>query len=84
MRAKDEDADPVIEEMRSITGVEISILFREMDKGYRVSLRSRGKVNVGKLAEGFGGGGHYDSAGFQIAGSWRSIKAVLAAAARAI
>jgi bifunctional oligoribonuclease and PAP phosphatase NrnA len=79
-RAREEDADPIIEEMRSIVGVEVSILFREQKHDYRVSLRSRGRINVGKLAESFGGGGHFDSAGMLMAKSWRSVKAVLRAA----
>ncbi|MDO8526912.1 MAG: bifunctional oligoribonuclease/PAP phosphatase NrnA [Deltaproteobacteria bacterium] len=49
---------------RSIAGVEVSALFREMDDGkIKVSLRSKLKVDVSRLAKQFGGGGHKHAAG---------------------
>lgn len=82
--ASEEDADPIIEEMRSITGVEVSVLFREQKRHYRVSFRSRGRVNVGKLAETLGGGGHYDSSGVLVGKSWGAMKSVLREVMRVI
>lgn len=37
---------------------------------YRVSLRSKGDINVSKVAERFGGGGHRNAAGLRIEGDW--------------
>ncbi|MBL8181173.1 MAG: bifunctional oligoribonuclease/PAP phosphatase NrnA [Blastocatellia bacterium] len=37
---------------------------------FRVSLRSKGDINVAKVAEQFGGGGHKNAAGLRIEGSW--------------
>ncbi len=37
---------------------------------YRVSLRSKGDINVAKVAEQFGGGGHKNAAGLRIEGNW--------------
>lgn len=37
---------------------------------YRASLRSKGDVNVAKVAEQFGGGGHKNAAGLSIEGDW--------------
>lgn len=37
---------------------------------YRVSLRSKGDINVAKVAERFGGGGHRNAAGLRIEGDW--------------
>ncbi len=37
---------------------------------YRVSLRSKGDINVAKVAESFGGGGHKNAAGLRIEGNW--------------
>ena len=34
--------------------------------GLRVSLRSRGAVDVSAIASGFGGGGHFNAAGFTV------------------
>lgn len=49
---------------RSIKGVEVSALFRELDDGRaKVSLRAKSRVNVARIAKGFGGGGHEFAAG---------------------
>ena len=37
---------------------------------YRVSLRSKGDINVAKVAEKFGGGGHRNAAGLRVEGNW--------------
>jgi bifunctional oligoribonuclease and PAP phosphatase NrnA len=37
---------------------------------YRASLRSKGNINVAKVAETFGGGGHKNAAGLGIEGDW--------------
>lgn len=37
---------------------------------YRVSLRSKGDINVARIAEKFGGGGHRNAAGLQVEGNW--------------
>jgi phosphoesterase RecJ-like protein len=48
-----------------------SIYMREVEEnGYRVSLRSKGDVNVAKIAEKFGGGGHKNAAGCCVRGEW--------------
>jgi bifunctional oligoribonuclease and PAP phosphatase NrnA len=45
---------------------ELVALIREEEKGAKVSLRSRGQVDVAELAKKFGGGGQPQSAGFQL------------------
>ncbi|MDR2021450.1 MAG: bifunctional oligoribonuclease/PAP phosphatase NrnA [Treponema sp.] len=46
--------------------VEVSIFIKENRKGIvRCSLRSKGQVNVSKIAQQFGGGGHATAAGFK-------------------
>ncbi len=61
----DEDlTDGFINYARSIRGVEVATQLRDDGSGrWRVSFRSRGKVDVSALAEKFGGGGHYNAAG---------------------
>ena len=51
--------------------VKAVIYMREVgaDK-FRVSLRSKGDINVSKVAEKFGGGGHKNVSGLAIEGSW--------------
>jgi phosphoesterase RecJ-like protein len=49
--------------------VEIAAFFREMPDGrYRVSLRSKGQLNVASIAERFGGGGHECASGCSMDG----------------
>jgi len=75
---KDEDVDSIADEMRSIKGVKIAILFRGRDgKNLRVSLRSKNKINVAAIAESYNGGGHYDVAGCSIPKSKRAIASLL-------
>jgi phosphoesterase RecJ-like protein len=68
---------------RMIDAVKVSAFFREYRRGrWRVSLRSKGEVNVAKIAEMFGGGGHRNAAGLSIKGSLFSAKKALLGAAR--
>lgn len=62
--ANPEDADPIADQIRTLKDVQVVLLFRQMSKRrWRVNLRSKGAVNVGRVAEEFGGGGHPDVAG---------------------
>ena len=78
VKGTDYDVDTVADEMRSIQGVEIAVFFREKDKNrIRVSLRSKGKINVAAIAEYYGGGGHFDVAGCFIPNRRESVKEIL-------
>ena len=60
---------------RSIQGIEVSILFSEVsDQYFKLSLRSKGKVNVERVARTFGGGGHINAAACQIEGDLETIR----------
>lgn len=60
-----------------------TVYMREIGKNeYRVSLRSKGDINVAKVAEKFGGGGHRNAAGLRIEGDWNEKEAELVAAVR--
>lgn len=62
--AEHKDTENLIDECRRIRTIEASALFVEAKDGrLRCSLRSRGAVNVGKIAQKFGGGGHKMAAG---------------------
>jgi len=61
--------------------VVVSMLMREMDtNSFRVSLRSKGCINVAKVAEQFGGGGHRNASGLSIEGDWDECEQTLVAA----
>ncbi len=64
---------------RMLGSVKVSALFREVDTNYyKVSLRSKGKeINVAKVAEKFGGGGHRSAAGYRIKADLKSAKELL-------
>lgn len=62
--ATDEETEGIVNYVRSIHGVEVALLMREVrDKRVRVSLRSRGTVDVAAIARIFDGGGHENAAG---------------------
>ncbi len=67
--AFDEDAEGLVNYALSIGGVEAAVFFRELpDRRYRVSLRSKGAVDVAAIAESFGGGGHHNASGCSLDG----------------
>ncbi|WP_054956118.1 DHH family phosphoesterase [Paenibacillus dakarensis] len=72
--AINEDLEGIVNYPRNIQGVEVGILFKQINSGaVKVSLRSAGKVDVAALAQSFGGGGHVRAAGCRIEGSLEDI-----------
>jgi bifunctional oligoribonuclease and PAP phosphatase NrnA len=70
-----EDPDTIVDAGVSIRGVRVSALLSETTEGkIRVSLRSRSGINVSKIAQGFGGGGHEQAAGFRMRGTLESVR----------
>ena len=70
--------DGFINHARGIRGVEVAAQVRQNgDDSYRVSLRSRGRVNVAALAKRFGGGGHHNAAGCSIEGHLETVMETL-------
>ena len=73
--ASEEDADGIVNYALSIDEVEAVAFFKELSPGtYRISLRSKGKNNVARVAELFGGGGHRNAAGCRISGEFEAVK----------
>jgi phosphoesterase RecJ-like protein len=67
--ALDEDCEGLVNYALGIAGVEVAVFFRELsNERIRVSIRSKGAVNVAQIAEKFGGGGHECAGGFSTAG----------------
>ncbi len=64
------DLDNVVDQAMSIDGVEVALFFKEQSPGYhRVSLRSRGSIDVNVIARKFGGGGHRNASGCAVENS---------------
>jgi phosphoesterase RecJ-like protein len=80
---KPEDTESFSDFPRRIRSVKISALFRELGGGeWKASLRSKGDVNVARVAESFGGGGHKNAAGFKIKADLETAKDALLKASR--
>ena len=65
----DEDVEGLVNYARNVEGVEVGILFRESLPGkVKVSFRSKYLVDVGAIAQEFGGGGHARASGCTVEG----------------
>jgi len=61
-----DDTDGFINTPLKCKDVEVSVLIKENKEGHvRCSLRSKGGVNVSKIAQSLGGGGHVMASGFK-------------------
>jgi phosphoesterase RecJ-like protein len=68
--ATNEDTSDVINELLTIDGVRVAVLLKELDGGrLKLSFRSKGALDVNRIAQAFGGGGHTNASGAVIAGS---------------
>ncbi|WP_457640042.1 DHH family phosphoesterase [Persephonella sp.] len=77
--ALEEDTEGFVNFARSIDGVEVAfIMIQRPDlRTWRVSLRGKGKIDVRKIAEKFGGGGHRDAAGCRLQGTEEEVRSSL-------
>jgi phosphoesterase RecJ-like protein len=70
-----EDLDGLIDYPRGLEGVEVGLLFREIEPGQvKVSFRSNGAVDVNALARSFGGGGHVRASGALVRGALAEVR----------
>ncbi len=68
------ETDDLVNYARSLATVEVGFLIREEpDGGLKVSLRSKSRVDVCRIAISFGGGGHIRAAGFTVYGMERNV-----------
>ena len=88
--AAESDTEGLVDHLRAIAGVEVAALIREPPfvadgaaSPNRVSLRSRGAIDVSQIARKAGGGGHKQAAGFSHAGDLASIARFIAGEASA-
>lgn len=68
-----EDCEGVVNYLISIAGIESAVFLRELPLAsqFRLSIRSKGKLDVSLVAESFGGGGHRNASGCTIDGPLR-------------
>ncbi len=78
------DSEGLVDYPRSLRGVEVAALFAADQPGrVRVSLRSNRRVDVSRLAQAFGGGGHARAAGCTVEGDLETVRNHVLDAARA-
>ena len=80
-RTQPEDGDGLINYARRIEDVRVAALIQELNSGqadqFHVSLRSDGSVDVARIAQARGGGGHAMAAGFSVTAPLADVKADL-------
>jgi phosphoesterase RecJ-like protein len=68
------DTSEVTTPVLAVEGVLIALFFRELAGGkVKVSLRSKGQLDVQQLASEFGGGGHRNASGIVMSGSYDEV-----------
>lgn len=69
-QAQPSDLEGIVSQLRQTKGVEVAIFLHEIEpQKFKVSLRSKGAVDVSVIAKHFGGGGHVRAAGVTMSGS---------------
>lgn len=65
--ATDADTDSIVNQVGAVKGPKVALLLRETEpNSIRISLRSKGDVDVNQIARVFGGGGHIAASGCTI------------------
>jgi phosphoesterase RecJ-like protein len=83
--AAEEDCEGIVNYAIGIAGVEVAVFLRELpDHRVRLSLRSKGAVNVARIAESFGGGGHENASGCTLPGPMPAATDAILARLRAL
>ena len=79
---EDGDHENAVNYGRNIEGVEVSVFFREVEGGYKVSMRSNEYLDVSKIASKYAGGGHIRAAGCTLLMSLEQAKELVLAEIR--
>ncbi|MDH4028394.1 MAG: bifunctional oligoribonuclease/PAP phosphatase NrnA [Nitrospirota bacterium] len=70
-----EHAEDFVDFPRKVRGVEVAVFFRQdRERVFKISLRSKGRINVQRIAKGFGGGGHIAAAGCTVNGTYKEVQ----------
>ncbi len=73
--ASPEHTDNFADYIRAIQGVEVGVYYTELSPGrFKISLRSKGIINVERIASAFGGGGHERAAACRMEGDYEDIQ----------
>ena len=73
-----EETDGLINLPLSVKAIQAAVFFKEAENGqWRVSLRSKGDIDVGRVARSFGGGGHKNASGCTLTGDLAAVRALV-------
>ena len=73
-----EDSDGLINMALTVKDIEAVAFFKEIEPTfYRISMRSKGGVDVNRVAKLFGGGGHKNASGCSMTGAYADVRARL-------
>lgn len=76
-----DDTEGLINLPLTVKEIRASVFFKELGPDeYRVSLRSKGSIDVAAVAKRFGGGGHRNAAGCTVPGTFAAARAAVVAA----
>ncbi len=64
--ATEEDVDGFVQMPFQVRGIVLSAFLMELKEGWKLSCRSKGEVSAARLAQSFGGNGHFHAAGARI------------------
>jgi phosphoesterase RecJ-like protein len=74
LNAEDVDTSEITTPLLALDGITVALLFRELAGGrVKVSLRSKGVLDVHRLAAEFGGGGHRNASGIVMEGALEDV-----------
>ena len=73
-----EDTEGLINLPLTVKEIQAVVFFKQVEPDvYRVSLRSKGEIDIGAVAKAFGGGGHKNAAGCTVTGAFEALQADL-------
>jgi phosphoesterase RecJ-like protein len=76
-----DDTEGLINLPLTVREIRASIFFKELGPGeFRISLRSKGSIDVAAVAKQFGGGGHKNASGCGFTGSYETARAAILSA----
>jgi phosphoesterase RecJ-like protein len=73
-----DDTEGLINLPLTVKEIQAVAFFKEWDDGqFRVSLRSKGEIDVGQVAKQFGGGGHKNASGCTVPGPYAQAREII-------
>ena len=74
-----DDTEGLINEPLTVKTIQAVVMFKQNDgHEYRVSMRSKGNIDIGAIARSFGGGGHRNAAGCTVSGDINDLRRTFA------